>query len=116
MECRVRCAWITDRSSSLYHYEDCVTAKASIPLTSSQGNRGRTGLPRDFHSRLRNEFLSGEVFGSIFEAQMRMGIWRRDYNEERLHSSLGYVTPREFAARWAEEAANRSETKATHGS
>ncbi len=49
-------------------------------------------------------------------AQVRLATWRRDYNEERLHSSLKYVTPNEFAARWAEEAASRSMAKAALGS
>jgi putative transposase len=28
-----------------------------------------------------------------------IGQWRTDYNERRPHSALGYLTPREFAAR-----------------
>jgi hypothetical protein len=36
-------------------------------------------------------------FGNLFEARERIAMWRREYNEERPHSSLGYPTPEEFA-------------------
>jgi putative transposase len=80
------------------------------------GKPWQKGFAESFHSRLRDEFLDGEVFGSLLEAQVRLGIWRHDYNEERLHSSLGYATPNEFATRWKEETANRSKAKAALGS
>jgi len=79
------------------------------------GKPWQNGVVENFHSRLRDEFLDGEVFLSVFEAQVRLETWRRDYNEERLHSSLGYVTPSEYAARWAAKAANESKTKAALG-
>lgn len=90
--------------------------KGINPTYIEPGKPWQNGFAESFHSRLRDEFLDGEVFGSIFEAQVRLDTWRRDYNEERLHSSLGYVTPREFAAHWVEEAANRPMTKAVPGS
>jgi hypothetical protein len=37
----------------------------------------------------------------VKEAQVRLNGWRRYFNEERLHSSLGYVTPVQFAASFA---------------
>ncbi len=52
---------------------------------------------------------------SVRDAQTRLELWRRDWNEERLHSSLGYVTPQEFAARWAASTAQEVETKAASG-
>jgi transposase InsO family protein len=79
------------------------------------GKPWQNGFAESFHSRLRDEFLDGEVFRSVLEAQVRLDTWRCDYNEERLHSSLGYVTPSEFAARWAAKAANESKTKAALG-
>jgi putative transposase len=79
------------------------------------GKPWQNGFAESFHSRLRDEFLDGEVFCSVLEAQVRLDTWRKDYNEERLHSSLGYVTPQEFAARWAAKAVNKSKTKAVSG-
>lgn len=64
------------------------------------GSPWQNGYAESFHSRFRDEFLNAEVFVSVVDAQVRSGIWRRWYNEERPHSSLGYQTPREFAANW----------------
>jgi transposase InsO family protein len=83
------------------------------------GKPWQNGFAESFHSRLRDEFLDGEVFLSVLEAQVRLSVWRCYYNEERLHSSLGYQTPGEFAARWAadgaDEAKNEAQTKALTG-
>src|SRR5690606_23539105 len=45
--------------------------------------------------------LSLEWFRSRTEAKVVIETWRRHYNEVRPHSSLGYLTPAEFAARLA---------------
>lgn len=57
------------------------------------------GYAESFHSRLRDELLNGEEFVSITEARVLAQEWRREYNEERPHSALGYQTPSEYAAR-----------------
>jgi putative transposase len=80
------------------------------------GKPWQNGFAESFHARLRDEFLDGEVFLSVLEAQVRLSLWRRYYNEERLHSSLGYQAPAEFAARWAADAMkNEAEAKALPG-
>jgi putative transposase len=76
------------------------------------GKPWQNGYAESFHARLRDEFMNGEVFVSVLEAQVRLGMWRRYWNEERLHSSLGYQPPREFAALWAATAAQSAETGA----
>ena len=48
--------------------------------------------------RLREECLNGSWFGNLFGARRKIAAWRKEYNEERPHSSLGYRTPAEFAA------------------
>ena len=55
-----------------------------------------------FHGKLREECLRVSWFQNLFDARRKIGDWRRDYNEQRPHSSLGYRTPCEFAE-WAEE-------------
>ena len=80
------------------------------------GKPWQNGFAESFHARLRDEFLDGEVFFSVTDAQVSLNSWRRDWNEERLHSSLAYVTPHQFAAEWTNEPKIRVEAKAQPGS
>jgi putative transposase len=50
-----------------------------------------------FNGRLRDECLNVNEFVSIEDARQRIEIWREDYNHHRPHSSLGHLTPIEFA-------------------
>src|SRR6266852_4418357 len=50
-----------------------------------------------FHGRLREECLNVSWFQNLFDAKRKIAAWRKEYNEERPHSSLGYRTPKEFA-------------------
>lgn len=68
------------------------------------GSPWENGYAESFHSKLRDEFLSREEFENVVDAQVRTSAWREDYNHHRPHSSLGYVTPSEFAARCAASA------------
>lgn len=56
-----------------------------------------------FNSRLRDEFLNREIFTSLTEAQVLAEQHRVYHNLDRPHSSLGYLTPAEFAASLTEE-------------
>jgi len=57
----------------------------------------QNGRVESFHGRLREECLRVSWFGNLFEARWKIAAWRKEYNEERPHSSLGYRTPAEFA-------------------
>jgi putative transposase len=50
-----------------------------------------------FNSRLRDECLNEHIFLSLAEARGTIEAWRDDYNHRRPHSSLGALTPVEFA-------------------
>src|SRR5712692_9017448 len=52
-----------------------------------------------FNSRLREECLNEQVFVSLDDARSKIERWRIEYNRERPHSSLGHLTPEEFAAK-----------------
>jgi putative transposase len=54
-----------------------------------------------FNSRLRDEFLNETLFTSLGQAKMALEDWRRDYNNVRPHSGIGWKTPAEFAAEFA---------------
>lgn len=63
----------------------------------------RPGKPTDnayvesFNARLRAECLNAHIFESLDDADRTLTSWRRDYNAVRPHSSLGMLTPTEFA-------------------
>jgi putative transposase len=50
-----------------------------------------------FHDKLCDECLNRKIFGSLLEARIIIEQWRIEYNQRRPHSSLGYLTPAEFA-------------------
>lgn len=50
-----------------------------------------------FNGRLREECLNMQVFLSMADARDKLDVWRKDYNECRPHSSIGNLTPIEFA-------------------
>ncbi len=54
-----------------------------------------------FNGKFRDECLSGHWFVNLEEAKARIEEWRQDYNCRRPHSSLGNLTPDEFAAKFA---------------
>ena len=51
-----------------------------------------------FNGRLRDECLNENWFVNLYQAQVKIEEWRKDYNQVRPHSALGYRTPEEFAA------------------
>jgi len=43
-----------------------------------------------------------QLFQGVAEARIVLETYRRHYNDERPHSSLGYRTPAEFKRAWLE--------------
>jgi len=62
------------------------------------GSPWENAYAETFISRLGDELLKREVFGSLPEAKVLVEEYRNHYNGERPHSALGYRTPAEFAA------------------
>ncbi len=50
-----------------------------------------------FNGKFRDEFLKQHQFKSIGEVRHKTQKWISHYNNERPHSSLDYLTPKEFA-------------------
>jgi transposase InsO family protein len=75
-------------------------ANAIGALYIAPGSPWENAYVESFNSRLRDEHLNREEFASLLEAQVLAAGWRRDYNEARPHSSLEYLAPAVFAARW----------------
>ena len=67
------------------------------------GSPWENGYRESFNSRLRDELLNRELFQSLAEARFLLQDYRRRYNKERPHSSLGYQTPQQFHEAWMAE-------------
>jgi len=50
-----------------------------------------------FNASLRKECLNAHWFQTLEETKSKIEQWRREYNEDRSHSSLKNVTPMEYA-------------------
>ena len=55
------------------------------------------GYAESFNSRVRDECLNANQFHSLLEARVVIGDYKTDYNQYHRHSSLGYLTPNEYA-------------------
>jgi putative transposase len=53
-----------------------------------------------FNGRLLDEFLNGQQFEALFEAQVLIEEWRIGYNMNRTHSVHGWLTLVEFVEAW----------------
>jgi putative transposase len=71
------------------------------------GTPWENGYCESFNSKLRDEFLNGEIFYSLKEVQVLAERWRVYYSTRRPHSSLGYRPP--ATAAW------QAETTTGHG-
>lgn len=60
------------------------------------GKPWQNGTNESFNGRFRDECLNLEWFRSRREAVVLIEAWRRHYNTQRPHSTLGYLTPDEF--------------------
>ncbi len=76
-------AWCVERQIELVHIQP--------------GKPTQNAQVESFHGRMREECLQVSWFENLFEARRKIAAWRKEYNEERPHSSLGYRTPKEFA-------------------
>lgn len=65
------------------------------------GSPWQNGFAESFVSTLRRECLDVEVFHNLADAQLKLAIYRRFYNEQRPHSSIRYRTPAEAMSKCA---------------
>jgi putative transposase len=76
-------AWCIERKIELIHIQP--------------GRPMQNGQAESFNGRFREECLNVNWFGNVFDSRRKIAAWKKEYNEERPHSSLGYRTPAEFA-------------------
>jgi len=82
----------TCRAFDQWAYEHGVT-----PLLIQPGKPTQNAYIESFNGKLRDECLNEHWFRNLVYAKKVIAAWRRDYNEQRPHSSLNYLTPAEFA-------------------
>ena len=57
------------------------------------GSPWENGYIESFNGKLRDELLNQEIFTTLKEARVLIEQWRREYNQIRPHSALGYRPP-----------------------
>lgn len=76
------------RDLDLWAYANGVTLDFSRP-----GKPTDNGYIEAFNSKLRAECLNAHWFLTLADARQKLEDWRRDYNEVRPHSAIGYKPP-----------------------
>lgn len=61
------------------------------------GKPTQNAFIESFNGRLRDELLNETLFRSLPHARAVLEAWRQDYNVERPHSRLGWLTPQAYA-------------------
>ena len=63
------------------------------------GKPWQNGANESFNGKLRDECLGMQWFRNRIDAKVAIEDWRKSYNRVRPHSSLGNLTPFEYAQR-----------------
>lgn len=77
--------------------QDWLEKKKCGALFITPGSPWENPYIESFNGKFRDECLNREIFLNGREAQIIIEQWRQDYNTLRPHSSLGYLTPKEYA-------------------
>jgi len=64
------------------------------------GKPMQNGYAESFNGRMRDELLNETLFTSLNQARSVITQWVADYNNDRPHSSLNYLTPAAHAAKF----------------
>ncbi|WP_456816428.1 IS3 family transposase [Bradyrhizobium sp. USDA 4508] len=62
------------------------------------GKPMQNGFVESFNGRMRDELLNETLFFDLNDTRTKLAAWVADYNGERPHSSLQYLTPAAYAA------------------
>lgn len=82
-------------------YVNRLREREITPSMSSRGNPYDNARMESFYKTLKSEEVDLQDYVDLEDARQNIGRFIADlYNSRRLHSSLGYVPPAEFAARY----------------
>lgn len=73
------------------------TSRGVRHILIQQGRPMQNGYIERFNGKFRDECLNEQWFETLPQARTCIAEWRRDYNEVRPHSSLGWIQPAQFA-------------------
>jgi putative transposase len=82
--CNVMLAWCRDNAID-WHFI-------------APGKPMQNGFCESFNGRMRDEHLNESLYFDLDDAREKIAAWVADYNLQRPHSSLGYLTPAAYAA------------------
>ena len=94
------CAWTTVPSSPPTPCGTGAGSPQSGSVYIEPGSPWENPFIESFNGKLRDELLNVEAFETLLEAQVLAEDFRIEYNTYRPHSSLGELTPFEFAEQW----------------
>lgn len=87
----------TSKALDQWAHENHVELKFIQP-----GKPNQNAFCESFNARLRDECLNINWFENLAQAKAAIEAYRKEFNEERPHSSLGMQTPNMFAKRFQE--------------
>ena len=73
--------------------QDWIKAVGAKTAYIEPGSPWENGYCESVNARFRDEFLNGEIFYCLPEAQIRIEQWRKHYNTKRPHIALDYRPP-----------------------
>jgi putative transposase len=92
----------TDRGSQYCGeaFQDTLKAYGMVSSMSRKGNCWDNAPTESLWSRLKAARVHGVKFATHQQAISEVMDWLHFYNQKRLHSTLGYVSPMQFEATW----------------
>ncbi len=90
-------------------YTDRVAEAGMVPSIGSVGDALDNAMAESWVATIKAELIQGRIFASFEQAEHEVLEWISFYNHERLHESLGYLSP----ARW--ETGERRTTRRPFG-
>ena len=60
----------------------------------------QNGHIESFHKTLKKEYIWPREFRSYQDVEIALADAFVNYNDQRIHSAIGYMTPTEFAMQW----------------
>ena len=62
------------------------------------GKPNQNAFVESYNGKMRDECLNQHAFDDLDDARRKIESWRQDYNTNRPHESLGWLSPEEYAA------------------